>query len=162
MQSRFPARLIRGLLASLSLAAVSSAAQAGDIALTLDVSDMAACKPDRGLNVDADFIRSVATQALNAKGYRVVPRPTGPVGMELMLQVSLCQNVRAAQTMGYAASVGFFFLSNGTSAAADTKRVAFNYGSALVAFGGDAANGQGAKLKAELVKVLQAVANAGG
>ena len=50
--------------------------------------------------MDADFIRSVATQAPQCHGYRVVPRPTGPVGMELMLQVSLCQNVRAAQTMG--------------------------------------------------------------
>jgi hypothetical protein len=153
---------IRGLWAALSLAAASTAAQATDIALTLDVSDVASCKPDGGLNVDTAFIRSAAMQALSAKGYRVVPQPTGPVGLELLLQVSLCQNVRAAATLGYAASVGFFYRSNGTSAAADTKRVAFNYGSALVAFGGDAANDQGAKLRAELVRVMKAVVNAGG
>lgn len=143
-------------LCAAGLSFSTSAAAGGPIALTVTVKNTEGCHSGHSLRLGADEVRAIATGALARKGYTIAASPQqAPLGLEAVVQVNYCQNVGGGDIIGYAAVVGMYGLSQGSSAVTDLKRVPFNWGNKFIAHGGPAYNDQEGRVRNDLRRGIE-------
>ncbi len=130
---------IAAIVVLVGLSLGSFPARAASIVLTVSSKVAPGSGNQTGsLRLSQSEIFNIAKEALEAKGHRIVSSPNDATeGIEAKIDVHVVQNAQSATSTGFAVSVGMFGISNGNAnAKKDIKRVAFNYSSALVSYGG--------------------------
>lgn len=129
--------ILVAFLAAISFG-VKTAGAADAIALTVWYNVLPGSGPQvEALRLGQKEIFDIARTALEAKGWKVVRSPKAALGgAEVKLDINVVQNAGGGGNVGFAVALGMYGVSNGTSKVSNTKRVAFNYSSALVSYGG--------------------------